>query len=147
MEHWIKPSMGELKVNYGAALFSREKSHDLGWIARNHAGLCFAAAAVKLQGDVDPIVAEAMSMKEALLKSFVLQRSLWSQTLFCWLMLLIAKAKFFLLLVLLFRIFVKRSENQAANWLARSSDSCPDRISSTGSVPSGLEAILLADLL
>uniref|UniRef100_A0A803PP01 RNase H type-1 domain-containing protein n=1 Tax=Cannabis sativa TaxID=3483 RepID=A0A803PP01_CANSA len=53
--------MGELKVNCDAALFSREKStHGLGWIARNHAGLCFAAVAI------DPIVAEAMSMKEAL---------------------------------------------------------------------------------
>ncbi|KAF4352924.1 hypothetical protein F8388_000684 [Cannabis sativa] len=43
-----------------------DRSHGLGWIARDHAGLCFAAAAVKLRGEVDPVVAEALSMKGAL---------------------------------------------------------------------------------
>ncbi|KAM6571655.1 uncharacterized protein LOC115699897 [Cannabis sativa] len=66
VEHWIKPSLGELKANCDAALFSRERSHGLGWIARDHAYLCFAAAAVKLQGEIDPVVVEALSMKEAL---------------------------------------------------------------------------------
>ncbi|KAF4394721.1 hypothetical protein F8388_015627 [Cannabis sativa] len=67
VEHWIKPSLGELKVNCDAALFLGERSHGLGWIARDHAGLCVAAAAVKHRGDIDPVVAEALSMKEALI--------------------------------------------------------------------------------
>uniref|UniRef100_A0A803NJQ6 RNase H type-1 domain-containing protein n=1 Tax=Cannabis sativa TaxID=3483 RepID=A0A803NJQ6_CANSA len=59
-------SMGELKDNCDAALFLREKSHGLGWITRNHDGVCIAVAAVKNSSDLDPLVAEAMSLKEAL---------------------------------------------------------------------------------
>ncbi|XP_030478042.1 uncharacterized protein LOC115695089 [Cannabis sativa] len=65
-ELWSKLSLGELKVNCDAAIFSREKSHGLGWIARDSAGVLLTAAAVKINGDVDPVVVEAMSMKEAL---------------------------------------------------------------------------------
>ncbi|KAM6545766.1 hypothetical protein CsatB_026502 [Cannabis sativa] len=72
VEHCIKPSLGESKVNCDAARFFWRKD-GLGWIARDHAGLCFAAAAVKLRGEIDPVVAEALSMKEALswVKSFL----------------------------------------------------------------------------
>ncbi|KAM6569155.1 hypothetical protein CsatB_017140 [Cannabis sativa] len=175
VEHWIKPSLGELKVNCDAALFSGERSHGLGWIARDHAGLCVSAAAVKHRGDIDPVVAEALSMKEAL--SWI--KSCWedSRTVEglcptavllesdCLVLVNAITSKSHILsplgLIVLDCIslirsfssfdisvqFVKRSGNQAANWLARSSGSCPDRISSRGSVPSGLEAILLADLL
>ncbi|XP_030479250.1 uncharacterized protein LOC115696490 [Cannabis sativa] len=175
IELWIKPSLGELKVNCDVALFSRERSHGLGWIARDHAGLCFAAAAVKLRGEIDPVVAEALSMKETL--SWV--KSCWEEgraaedfyptavvTESDCLVLVNAinsksQIRSPLGLIILdcinlirsfssFHIsvqFVKRSGNQAANWLARSSGSCPDRISSQGSVPSGLETILLANLL
>ncbi|KAM6549730.1 hypothetical protein CsatB_021406 [Cannabis sativa] len=175
VEHWIKPSLGELKVNCDAALFSGERSHGLGWIARDHAGLCVAAAAVKHRGDIDPVVAEALSMKEAL--SWI--KSCWedSRTVEglcptavllesdCLVLVNAINSKSHILSPLglivsdcisLIRSFssfdisiqfVKRSGNQAANWLARSSGSCLDRISSRGYVPSGLEAILLADLL
>uniref|UniRef100_A0A803P7U6 RNase H type-1 domain-containing protein n=1 Tax=Cannabis sativa TaxID=3483 RepID=A0A803P7U6_CANSA len=67
IEHWSKPSIGELKVNCDVALFAKEKSHDMGWIARNHDdGSFIAVAAVKKSGQLDPLVTEAMSLKEAL---------------------------------------------------------------------------------
>ncbi|KAM6541242.1 hypothetical protein CsatB_005689 [Cannabis sativa] len=65
-ELWTKPILGELKINCDAAIFSRDKSHGLGWIARDSNGDLLSAAAVRRNGDVDPVVAEAMSMKEAL---------------------------------------------------------------------------------
>ncbi|XP_060961087.1 uncharacterized protein LOC133031571 [Cannabis sativa] len=64
-ELWSKLSLGELKVNCDAAIFSREKSHGFGWIARDSAGVLLSAAVEKRFGGVDPVVAEAMSMKEA----------------------------------------------------------------------------------
>ncbi|KAM6549048.1 hypothetical protein CsatB_020724 [Cannabis sativa] len=176
VEHWIKLSLGELKVNCNAALFSGERSHGLGWIARDHAGLCFAAAAaVKLRGEINPIVAEVLSMKEALswvkscwgegrtVEDFCLTAVILESD--CLVLVNAINSKSHILsplgLIISYCInlirsfsnfhisvqFVKRSGNQAANWLARSSGSCPDRISSRRSVPSDLEAILLADLL
>uniref|UniRef100_A0A803PDJ8 Uncharacterized protein n=1 Tax=Cannabis sativa TaxID=3483 RepID=A0A803PDJ8_CANSA len=41
-ELWSKPSLGELKVNCDTTIFSREKSHDLGWITRDFAAQCLA---------------------------------------------------------------------------------------------------------
>ncbi|XP_060967135.1 uncharacterized protein LOC133035353 [Cannabis sativa] len=109
-ELWSKPSL--------------EKSHGFGWIARVPAGVLLTATTEKRIGDVDPVVAEAMSMKEAL--SWLKQT--WGDG-----------GSFEVQ-------FVKRSWNQAVNWLARSSGSCRDRLSCMGSIPIGLEAILLADL-
>ncbi|XP_060972482.1 uncharacterized protein LOC133038374 [Cannabis sativa] len=155
VEHWIKPSLGELKVNCDASLFCGERSHGLGWIARDHVGLCVAAAAVKHRGDIDPVVAEALSMKEALswedsrtvegfcptaviLESdcLVLVNAINSKShILSPLGLIISDCISLIRSFSSFDIslqFVKRSGNQAANWLARSSGSCPDRIFSRG---------------
>ncbi|XP_060969742.1 uncharacterized protein LOC115713577 [Cannabis sativa] len=155
-------------------IFSRENSHGLGWIARDSAGVLLTAAAEKRFGGVDPVVAEAMLVKEAL--SWLKQTwgdggsfEGWIPTRVCVETdclvlvnainnnrqilsprgLIVSDCISLIRSLSMFDIsvqFVKRSRNQAANWLARSSGSCPGRLSGRGSVPTGLEAILVADL-
>uniref|UniRef100_A0A803Q767 RNase H type-1 domain-containing protein n=1 Tax=Cannabis sativa TaxID=3483 RepID=A0A803Q767_CANSA len=173
-ELWSKPSLVELKVNCDAAIFSREKSHGLGWIARDSAGVLLTAAAEKRNGGVDPVVAGAMLMKEDL--SWLKQTWGNSGSFEGWvpagvrletdclvlvnainntrqilspLGLIVSNCIGLIRSLSMFHFsiqFVKQSGNQAANWLARSSGSCPDRLSCRGSIPIGLEAILLAGM-
>ncbi|KAM6598511.1 hypothetical protein CsatA_018120 [Cannabis sativa] len=113
-EQWAKPCFGEIKVNCDVAVFEDDNSLGLGWIARDHNGLFIDALAVKTYGQPDPFLAEAMALKEAL--SWVKGRWVEGSS-----------------LLFPFSInFVKRSRNQAVNFLARSSGSIPGCVSRGG---------------
>ncbi|XP_060969090.1 uncharacterized protein LOC133036597 [Cannabis sativa] len=169
-EQWAKPCFGEIKVNCDAAVFEDDNSFGLGWIAWDHNSLFIDALAVKTYGEPDPFLAEVIPLKEAL--SWVKGRwveggvptSVVMESDSLLLVQVVQRKKLLLspvgLLVsdcvalmqssLLFPIsisFVKRSGNQAANFLSRSSGSIPGCVSRGGFVPAGLEAILVADLI
>ncbi|XP_060962284.1 uncharacterized protein LOC115695594 [Cannabis sativa] len=156
-EQWAKPCFGEIKVNCDAAVFEDDNILGLGWISQDH-------------NMPDPFLAEAMALKEALdwvkgrwveggvptgvvmeVDALLLVRAVQQKKrLLSPVGLLISDCVALMQSSLLFHIsinFVKRSENQAANFLARSSSSIPGWVSRGGVVAADLEAILVANLI
>jgi ribonuclease HI len=71
-ESWKAPSMGRLKANWDAALNKKDGRLGMGVVIRDHEGGLVAAQCRFQQGEVDPQVAEALSVVNAL--SFCLER-------------------------------------------------------------------------
>lgn len=65
-EHWECPKEGTVKINTDAAIFSDSNQYSYSMIARNHAGELMEAKASCKQGKVDPELAEAIGIREAL---------------------------------------------------------------------------------
>ncbi|XP_030502811.1 uncharacterized protein LOC115717981 [Cannabis sativa] len=169
-EQWAKPYFGEIKVNCDASVFGDDNSLRLGWIARDHNDLFIDALAVKTYGQPAPFLAEAMALKEALIwvkgrwveggvpagvvmesdSLLLVQAVQQKKRLLSRVGLLITDCVGLMQSSLLFPIsisFVKRSGNQATNFLARFAGSIPGCVSRGGFVLAGLEAILVAGLI
>ncbi|XWS37565.1 hypothetical protein CRYUN_Cryun19dG0054500 [Craigia yunnanensis] len=63
---WTKPKLEWYKCNVDAAVFSHENCIGIGCIVKDEADQMVAAKNSKLRGDVDPVIAEAISCREAL---------------------------------------------------------------------------------
>ncbi|XP_062104476.1 uncharacterized protein LOC133815682 [Humulus lupulus] len=87
-EHWTKPDVGVVKVNYDAAIFALENKFGIGWLARNHDGDLIEVVSLNRLGILEPLLAEAIGMKEVL--SWLKRKrnednspsSLWTQNIF-----------------------------------------------------------------
>lgn len=64
-ESWIKPVMGDLKVNLDAALFAKAATHSAACLARDHTGRVVDAFSKCKVGLLAPELAEAMGFREA----------------------------------------------------------------------------------
>lgn len=63
---WQKPLQGWLTCNVDAAVKLHESNSSFGCVLRNDDGIFVAAYGGKLEGIVDPKIAEAMTFREAL---------------------------------------------------------------------------------
>lgn len=63
---WVAPQELSVKVNVDAAIFSDQNSFGVGVIARDCRGELIQAKSVLTEGNVDPALAEVMTIKEAL---------------------------------------------------------------------------------
>lgn len=158
---WVKPEKDEFKVSVDAAIFSESLKYGVGFIARNDKGEVMQGASKLFDGVIRPEHTEAIAVKEALswvkekdwrrvvinsdclavvqaIRSNVILSSSFGQVITeCRMMLRDLNIELF---------FVKRSADMAAHYLARESCSFPGRVFDRGSVPIGLNSIVLADL-
>lgn len=65
-EHLERPHIGMIKINTDAALFEEFISYSYSMIARDHSGELVEAATYCRPGSLDPKMAEALGIKEAL---------------------------------------------------------------------------------
>lgn len=66
MEQWRCPNEGISKVNTDAATFENSSSYSYSRLARDHKGELIEVLATCKQGSIDPAIAEAISVREAL---------------------------------------------------------------------------------
>uniref|UniRef100_A0A803P2K0 RNase H type-1 domain-containing protein n=1 Tax=Cannabis sativa TaxID=3483 RepID=A0A803P2K0_CANSA len=161
-DHWATPSPNSVKVNVDAAMFEDTHSFGFSMVARDCCGVLIQGKTVCRQGHVDPSLAEAMEVREALswIKSYpwqnvtletdslvvvqALRRSMDMISLFG---LVIKDCKNFLATMCNVSIFfVKRSANSVAHAFARASSSYPDCTFSLGDVPTVLLPMLVAEV-
>uniref|UniRef100_A0A803P6E4 RNase H type-1 domain-containing protein n=1 Tax=Cannabis sativa TaxID=3483 RepID=A0A803P6E4_CANSA len=160
---WDPPRLNTIKVNVDASFFASDKRLGIGWLARDHEGWIMYALAVAHQVVVEPVMAEAIGLKEVLnwLKTTDFQQVVVESD--CQVLVNAIQNKVtmyspFGLIVddcvsLMNDLrsvslnFVKQSENKAANFLARNACLYSGRSYSRGLVPTELQAIIVADLL
>jgi ribonuclease HI len=65
MPKWIKPTQGEMKCNWDAAINSKKRGMGVGVVIRDDRGRVVAAKASFVSGIVNPIVAESMGAWQA----------------------------------------------------------------------------------
>lgn len=65
-DHWRLPTEGTVKVNTDAAIFSSSGHFSFSMVARSHSGELIEAKSVCRQGVIQPELAEAMGVREAL---------------------------------------------------------------------------------
>ncbi|EEF30615.1 uncharacterized protein LOC8267924 [Ricinus communis] len=63
---WNTPSLGSMKVNMDATIFSNPDSMGVGCVMKDHAGLFVCAMAVSFAGAYIPEIAEGLAIQEAL---------------------------------------------------------------------------------
>uniref|UniRef100_A0A803PJ47 Reverse transcriptase domain-containing protein n=1 Tax=Cannabis sativa TaxID=3483 RepID=A0A803PJ47_CANSA len=159
---WVPPLLNTIKVNIDASIFASENRFGFGWLARDHEGRVLFASAVAHQVAVEPVMAEAIGLKEVLswLKTNdypqvvvesdcqVLINAIQNKVTMYYPFGLIVVDCVSLLNVLrsVTLNFVRRSANKAANFLARNAGSYAGRSYSGGLVPTDLQAIIVADL-
>uniref|UniRef100_A0A803NFE6 Reverse transcriptase domain-containing protein n=1 Tax=Cannabis sativa TaxID=3483 RepID=A0A803NFE6_CANSA len=66
LEHWVSPIHNSVKINVDAALFESNHSFGFGMVLRDSRGVLVHGRTVLKQGDVNPALAEAMGVREAL---------------------------------------------------------------------------------
>ncbi|XP_074378327.1 uncharacterized protein LOC141719860 [Apium graveolens] len=163
-EHLELPTEGKVKINTDAAIFEESRRFSYAFIARNHRGDLVEAVSSCKQGIVDPVLAEAIGVREAL--SWVKERG-WQvvdletdclaliQAIRCstinlsYLGRVVDECRSLLLLLKERQItlnFVKRSANKVAHFLARQSSSIADRIWYGGNTYPDLSHVMLNDL-
>ncbi|XP_060969607.1 uncharacterized protein LOC133036861 [Cannabis sativa] len=159
-EQWIKPSSG-IKLNVDAAIFASLFKHGFGCVVRNSDGGLISAFAGVKDGSVSPELAEIIGIREAIswLKDHASTRAIIEtdslvcveairseETLASAFELVVDDCKN--ILKNLFNVsilFVKRSANRAAHYVARHSVSLAERVFSINSVPLNLMSILESD--
>lgn len=160
---WVKPQELTVKVNVDAAIFQEHVSYGAGMVARNFRGELLQARTVLSAGVVQPELAEVMAIKEAL---SWMEVSGWTEGTIETDCLVAAQAirsrikmhsPFGVVVeecrTLLSRLnkisllFVRRSANMAAHFVAKMSYSCPGRCFNGGDVAVELNNILLCDLM
>ncbi|XP_074327365.1 uncharacterized protein LOC141665282 [Apium graveolens] len=108
-EHWQLPPEGTIKVNTDAAYFAESNTYAYAMVARDHIGSLLEAKTAGKHGHIDPMMAEALSIREAL--SWIKLKS-WRKDLHSYDV----------------RVnFVKRSANKVAHILVRNSSSIAER--------------------
>uniref|UniRef100_A0A803QA67 RNase H type-1 domain-containing protein n=1 Tax=Cannabis sativa TaxID=3483 RepID=A0A803QA67_CANSA len=65
-EHWILPQVNSIKINVDTTMFERENGFGFGMVARDSNGFLIEGRTTFLTGQVEPKVAEAMVVREAL---------------------------------------------------------------------------------
>ncbi|CAI9755784.1 unnamed protein product [Fraxinus pennsylvanica] len=65
-DKWKPPPVGYFKLNVDAAIFENQGKAGLGLVIRDELGSFVAARIVPVQGIVDPLIAEALGVREAL---------------------------------------------------------------------------------
>uniref|UniRef100_A0A803NPI6 RNase H type-1 domain-containing protein n=1 Tax=Cannabis sativa TaxID=3483 RepID=A0A803NPI6_CANSA len=65
-EQWSVPNEDTIKINVDASVFTSPSFFGIGWIARDHSGTLLYVAAIRKQGRVESVCAEAMGLKEVL---------------------------------------------------------------------------------
>uniref|UniRef100_A0A803NHJ6 RNase H type-1 domain-containing protein n=1 Tax=Cannabis sativa TaxID=3483 RepID=A0A803NHJ6_CANSA len=65
-KHWISPQANSIKVNIDAALFDSDHKYGLGLVARDERGLLIERRTMLSNGSIEPELAEAMGVREAL---------------------------------------------------------------------------------
>ncbi|KAM6547197.1 hypothetical protein CsatB_018873 [Cannabis sativa] len=159
-ELWLKPSVG-IKLNVDAAISERSSKHGFGCVVRNADGILIAAFAGVKPGRVSPELAEIMGIMEALswLKNHsYTQAIVETDSLVCAEAIRSAEVfvssfgsvvedckKIFKSLFNVSLLFVKRSANCVAHFVARHSISLAERMFSINSVPMELMSILTSD--
>ncbi|KAM6545103.1 hypothetical protein CsatB_025839 [Cannabis sativa] len=159
-EQWVKPVSG-IKLNVDAAIFDSLHKHGYGCVIRDHTGGLVSVLAGVFSGSVAPELAEIMGIREALswLKDRPFSQAvIETDSLVCADAIRSAEAfvSAFGLLVDECKnslnclsnvsiVFVKRSANRAAHFVARHSVSLADRMFPINSVPSDLLSILASD--
>ncbi|XP_060965763.1 uncharacterized protein LOC133034618 [Cannabis sativa] len=162
-EHWSPPLANSIKVNVDAALFDDGRSFGSGMVARDDRGWLIEGRTILAMNMVEPLLAEAISVKEALtwiklkqwhhvtvesdclgvvqaLRSSICMISLFGQV--------IQSCKNLLAdLSTVEVIFVKRSANSVAHSFARASKLYPDRTFSMESVPTDLLPCLVTEFV
>ncbi|KAM6585157.1 hypothetical protein CsatB_012159 [Cannabis sativa] len=159
-ELWLKPSIG-IKLNVDAAIFESSSKHGFGCVVRDTEGTLTAAFAGVKTGSVSPELAEAMGIREALswLKNHPFSQAIVeTDSLVCAEAIRSAEVfassfgsvvddckKILESLSNVSLLFVKRSANCAAHFVARHSISLAERMFSINSVPTDLMSILESD--
>ncbi|XP_060973872.1 uncharacterized protein LOC133039089 [Cannabis sativa] len=65
-EHWILPQVNSIKINVDTTMFERENGFGFCMVARDSNGFLIEGRTTFLTGQVEPKVAEAMGVREAL---------------------------------------------------------------------------------
>ncbi|XP_060959451.1 uncharacterized protein LOC133030657 [Cannabis sativa] len=159
-ELWLKPSVG-IKLNVDAAIFESSSKYGFGCVVRDTEGTLTVAFAGVKTGSVSPELAEAMGIREALswLKNHPFSQAIVeTDSLVCAESIRSAEVfassfgsvvddckKFLESLSNVSLLFVKRSANCAAHFVARHSISLAERMFSINSVPTDLMSILESD--
>ncbi|XP_060959222.1 uncharacterized protein LOC133030484 [Cannabis sativa] len=161
--HWTPPTETSLKVDVDATLFNGGNSYGIGMVARNHDGVLIEARTVLSHGAVDPPLAEAIGLKEALswIKDMQWQNvSLESDCLVA-IQAIRSSLKMHSLFGLVIRdcktlfntigiisvVFVKRSANVVAYNFAKAAMLFPNRRFSLEDVPTDLLSCLVAEVI
>ncbi|XP_060965674.1 uncharacterized protein LOC133034579 [Cannabis sativa] len=160
-ERWTKPDINTIKVNVDGAIFQASNSHGFGFIARDCDGIMIEARTSITLGSASPEVAEVIGIKEVLswLKTktwpsvivetdclVAVQAIHSSVCLPSYFGFLVSDCKNLLdELSNVSLIFVKRTANKAAHFLARSSCYSSVRIFDVTNSPSELTNIVMAD--
>lgn len=163
-EHWECPMEGRLKVNVDAAIFSDSSRYSFSLVARDHAGRLIEARSSCKQGTIDPTVAEAIAVKEALswVKDrggqdtvvetdclSIVQAIRCSSTTLSYLGRVLEDCKNMLQTLReknVTLLFVKRSVNKVAHYLARHSSSLADCSWHTETMNRDFISVLRSDL-
>ncbi|KAL8091728.1 hypothetical protein AgCh_034114 [Apium graveolens] len=162
-EHWKCPEIGRLKVNTDAAIFSDPNRYSYFLVVRDHEGALVEAKSSCKQGTIDPVLAEAMGVREAL--SWVKDKG-WhgaevemdclvvvpaircSSATLSYLGRILEECKMLLSQLKVTNIvlhFVKRSANQVAHYLARHSSSIADCTWKKGEVHPEFLHVIVSD--
>ncbi|XP_074348980.1 uncharacterized protein LOC141688243 [Apium graveolens] len=111
-EHWQLPPEGTIKVNTDATCFAESNTYAYAMVERDHTGSLLEAKTTSKHGHIDPMMAEALSIREAL----------------SWIKLNECQGLLKDLHSYDVRVnFVKRSANKVAHILARNSSSIAER--------------------
>uniref|UniRef100_A0A803PEK6 Reverse transcriptase domain-containing protein n=1 Tax=Cannabis sativa TaxID=3483 RepID=A0A803PEK6_CANSA len=162
LEHWVSPNHNSVKINVDAALFESNHSFGFGMVLRDSRGVLVHGRTILKQGDVNPALAEAMGVREAL--SWIKTLSLHKCVLETDSLVVVQAIRSSIDMISLFGLvikdckellatlrnvsiyFVKRSVNSVAHAFARASSSYPDCVFSLGDVPTELLPILVAEV-
>ncbi|XP_063936253.1 uncharacterized protein LOC135147271 [Daucus carota subsp. sativus] len=162
--HWKPPHEGTIKVNTDAALFEDSNCYAYAIVARDHEGKLVEAMSSCRQGRVDPELAEAIGIREALSwikakawPSVILETDCLTvtQAIRCssinlsYLGRVIDECKHLLTELVNREVvlkFVKRSANSVAQFIARHSSSLADRVWRGEDVPPDFIHVLFNDL-
>lgn len=163
MEHWEQPKEGTIKINTDAAIFTNSNRYSYSMLARNHRGELLEARSTCKQGCVQPELAEAIGIREALSwvkakqwPAVVLETDCLTlvQALRCSTVRLSYRRIIEECLVLFSQLkehsvtlnFVKRSANKMAHFIARHSSSIAERVWRSEDIYFDLFHVLAADL-
>ncbi|KAL8146215.1 hypothetical protein AgCh_004092 [Apium graveolens] len=169
IERWAKPRENGVKINCDASLFGNSGRYGIGWIARDDNGKLIYASSLTFAGTPEIHWAEAIGVREALswikaeearrMEAGNSQQRKYTVESDCQVVVKAIQSREEILspfgntieecreivdeLNNIDIVFVKRSGNRAADWLARSDPGCIFR---GGYVPAELQSILVADL-
>ncbi|XP_062089021.1 uncharacterized protein LOC133795583 [Humulus lupulus] len=65
-EHWSTPGGNKIKINIDAAVFPDLNTFGYGWVVRDASATLLSAHTVSKVGNIDPILAEAIGVREVL---------------------------------------------------------------------------------